>query len=813
MTIAPKNPNQKPSIELDKVELKKEQPSPNSVIDGKNNKNYRLIRLSCLKNPAIWEWLKSGASVSLVALIATILWNVRTANDATQKYNANLVKDYIESVKTLILDDYHHGKTAKYPEISVEEIEAFVRAKTGNTLKAIKGDGNTEKQNLINFLTESGVGFFPPDKVEKTYTNNIIQNVCIEKETLGYQPKSQPKDYTFHHFFCGINLQGVDLSNVELNRVILENANLQEAILINAKLSQADLQGLRTNLNNVNLSNANLGNANLKDVTMTGAILDNATLNQANLRRAWLWQKPGCLPENTERQVPQNSAQKNQAKCEREQDIKNTSLIGAKLLAANLQDTDLKGVDLSNAQMNQFIIQDTKTKKILRTIPTNLRGADLRGANLRGADLRGANLRGATLKATKPGEKKSDCKEEKEADSQENLTPVEKTDAKIGLTWRSRWDYQKIGWITIPIPSWSPTTLENALYDKCTTLPFSDEEATNWNMIKIERNLDLSEKEDVDLSNSDLRGAELTNAILTGINLSQADLRGADLSHATIDQDKLLNKALYDDKTQLPFSDVEAKKRGMIKLEKEADLRGRDLSYVDLSGVELSNAKLQDANLTSIEFDKDTKFTDAEYDQHTRLPFDHNITLRYGMRYVPHRSVYDYLKTLSSPLQILAINSMIIDNKQLPVDWKQLPVNWSGEDHQQADLRKAILENGRFEGTHFKQAQFQSADLSNANFEGADLTEANLTNANLTNANLTNANLTNANLTNAKLTKADFTNANLTNANLTGVNLANFKNLDKAATLCRATLPHSHEHFERTKTDCPEPNLNLTQNN
>jgi len=42
-------------------------------------------------------------------------------------------------------------------------------------------------------------------------------------------------------------------------------------------------------------------------------------------------------------------------------------------------------------------IKHKTTRKVIKEVETNLRGADLWRANLRGADLWGANLRGADL--------------------------------------------------------------------------------------------------------------------------------------------------------------------------------------------------------------------------------------------------------------------------------------------------------------------------------------------------------------------------------------------------------------------------------
>ncbi|MBK7864006.1 MAG: pentapeptide repeat-containing protein [Archangiaceae bacterium] len=73
-----------------------------------------------------------------------------------------------------------------------------------------------------------------------------------------------------------------------------------------------------------------------------------------------------------------------------------------------------------------------------------------------------------------------------------------------------------------------------------------------------------------DLRGADFRGAKLTGAYLHKADLSNADLRGAELlskaNGAELNQVNLTG-ARFDAKTQLPFAEQEALRRGMVKME------------------------------------------------------------------------------------------------------------------------------------------------------------------------------------------------------------------------------------------------------
>ena len=81
--------------------------------------------------------------------------------------------------------------------------------------------------------------------------------------------------------FSGLDLSGISLKNIDLNCVNFRNANLQNADLSGADLSNADFKG-------ADLSGANLCSADLENADLSNAKLLNAKLNEANLNKACL---------------------------------------------------------------------------------------------------------------------------------------------------------------------------------------------------------------------------------------------------------------------------------------------------------------------------------------------------------------------------------------------------------------------------------------------------------------------------------------------------------------------------------------------
>ena len=83
-----------------------------------------------------------------------------------------------------------------------------------------------------------------------------------------------------------------------------------------------------------------------------------------------------------------------------------------------------------------------------------------------------------------------------------------------------------------------------------------------------------------------------------------------------------------------------------------------------------------------------------------------------------------------------------------------------------ADLKKAFLQQIELKRANLDRVNLQQADLSHANFKESSLVRANLSRANLSKADFSNADLSRANLTGANLYLANLSKANLTQTNL-----------------------------------------------
>ena len=83
-----------------------------------------------------------------------------------------------------------------------------------------------------------------------------------------------------------------------------------------------------------------------------------------------------------------------------------------------------------------------------------------------------------------------------------------------------------------------------------------------------------------------------------------------------------------------------------------------------------------------------------------------------------------------------------------------------------ADLKKAFLQQIELKRANLDRVNFQLADLSHANFRESSLVRANLSRANLSKADFSNTNLSRANLTGANLYQTNLSRANLSQTNL-----------------------------------------------
>lgn len=205
------------------------------------------------------------------------------------------------------------------------------------------------------------------------------------------------------------------------------------------------------------------------------------------------------------------------------------------------------------------------------------------------------------------------------------------------------------------------------------------------------RDSDLS---DTDLRNADLQGAELRNADLSDANLRDADLRKADLRNADLS---------------------------------DAYLRDTNLSDVDLRNANLSDAYLRDANLS----DADLRNADLE-DAGLRNADLEDANLRYA-------DLADATLSEANLSDTKFADANLSDASLYDVDTPD--AEFTG-----ADLSNAALANNDLSNVHLQDADLSDSDLSDADLSEADLSLSDLSDANLSGADLTGANLREATL-------------------------------------------------------------------
>jgi uncharacterized protein YjbI with pentapeptide repeats len=190
------------------------------------------------------------------------------------------------------------------------------------------------------------------------------------------------------------NLSGVDLSQTNLFRVDFSNADLSFADLKEANLSGANFSDAylpkanleRANLERANLSNTYLSHANLRQANLSGTSLDGAYLRDADLQFVNL-------------QTAQINRQTIiESKWYLVWEIVNRGAVKKNLSGSDLGNTNLKGVDFSEADLSNTNLSNSDLRGC-RFWRANLSRANLRGANLCGADFRESNLDKANLQA------------------------------------------------------------------------------------------------------------------------------------------------------------------------------------------------------------------------------------------------------------------------------------------------------------------------------------------------------------------------------------------------------------------------------
>jgi len=226
-----------------------------------------------------------------------------------------------------------------------------------------------------------------------------------------------------------------------------------------------------------------------------------------------------------------------------------------------------------------------------------------------------------------------------------------------------------------------------------------------------------------DLSEADLRGAKLGNAQMQDANLSRSRLEGADMRSAQLQGDYL----------------GDARMQGAVI--ESARMQGADLSRAQLQGAKLAGAHMQGANLSNA--------------------------------------------------QMQGANLSHVDMRGANLSEARM----QGADLRQAELQGANLRQVELQGADLGDARMQGANLADALMHGANLSHAQLQGAFMRATEFQGADLSQAHLQgtmffNAKLKGADFARANVTLAEFLSSDLDSDVNFDEVLGNLRKSLPN-----------------------
>ena len=629
---------------------------------------------------------------------------------------------------------------------------------------------------------------------------------------------------------------GANLNNANLRESDLSNADLSGANLNNANLRESDLS-------NTDLSEANLHEANLRDSDLSNTNLSNADMRRASLSGAHTINHPGECPSS----LPNNWY------CRAQPAVNGVVIVG---VGANLSGADLSDVDLSNTRPYDLIegcpavLPEHWICREQPEIGFVLIGPD---ADLGSANLRGVRAVGFTGACPSSLSSVRVCLDLPTVDgfvilgpyadlSGLDFTGFDFTDIRLygaNLSGTNLSDadlsYGTFSWADLSEANLSNARTSRLLGQCPSALP------ENWDCLPRGdssvvlfgpgANLSISSLGEVDLSDRDLRGANIFGADLSEAQLE--NVKAYDLVRgcpSNLPPDWACQAQPATDRFFLYGPSIDLSNADLSGVDlSNADLRGANLTGTNLSGVDLryanlieanlSDANLSEANLISAKIGR-ARFrnailhgarTLALYERRetgcpNELPVDwacaivlaRTILIGPGANLTGAR-LRD--TTFNSPWEEADLRGLKTYNltgscpTRMPLNWECRPqpavngylllgpeVNLNGADLSGVDFSELNLDGSDFSGLDFSGLSFintrlRTVDLSNADLSDTDLSQTNFSEANLSNANLSRANLTNAwvvaaNLTNANLSDADLNSANLRRTDLSGAELS-----------------------------------------
>ena len=381
------------------------------------------------------------------------------------------------------------------------------------------------------------------------------------------------------------------------------------------------------------------------------------------------------------------------------------------LTGASLSDADLRGKTL-----NSFVFEGADLHH------ADLSGADLSLANMKGANLshcklencdlsgcvlEGANLSSAVLKNVK-------WKDANLRDANLHGAFIEQEVVVVTETDKLKQEQleQACNW---PLANYDAALLADP------NLPFSKRGiGPGHNNRLLPHYRDLSE---YDLSNVNLRGANLANFTLKETNFHGAILNGAEgLEGKQLEQTRNWPLANYD-VAQLTDPNLPFHKRGIGPDHNERlhsgnrDLSGYDLSNVNLRGANLTNFTLKETNLQRATLKKATGLTKKQIEQAVNWPLAY---------YDPEQlREFGFFKDHNARLRAKNLSKYTLSG-----------VSLKGANLYEFNLYKTVLTGAQLEGANLQKAVLVEANLQDANLQGANLEHANLRRAQLQRANL-----------------------------------------------------------------------------
>jgi uncharacterized protein YjbI with pentapeptide repeats len=279
---------------------------------------------------------------------------------------------------------------------------------------------------------------------------------------------------------------------------------------------------------------------------------------------------------------------------------------------------------------------------------------------------------------------------------------------------------------------------------------------------------------DINLSETNLRKANMNNTRISRCFFQEAELTEANFQDSEINTKCRFNKANMK-KANLRNTKITGASFLACRL-REVDLRRTHIKEVYFGDADLTRAMLQDSIIIDTDFRRadctEAKFIGADMENaHLQETIFKSADLSRANLVNAMLTVPDF-----SDANLKEAN---LSNSEV---W--VPVGpdgpYSSEDSdlcnmERANLELAILNDTFLIYTNLKLVKAKGATFVRSNLSHADFSRADLRNTDFTSANLQDANLQGANLSSAILKDADLRHANLTNANLRGVDLSKAK--------------------------------------